>query len=106
MNGLRPCSTNLHESAAAAEACRELSAVGREHVAAKTPLAKTNDRQWVPLHGASSPSGWRTATMALTVSPNQRSSVMKTIISALVALSALTGVAASANAAWDAKVFW
>jgi hypothetical protein len=77
-----------------------------ETVAAETPLAKTNDRHWAPLHGARSPGGWRTATMALAAAPKQRSSVMKTIISALVALSALTGVAASANAAWDAKVFW
>lgn len=49
--------------------------------------------------------GWRTATMALAVVPNQRSSVMKPIISALVALSVLTGVAASANA-FDAKSFY
>jgi hypothetical protein len=43
--------------------------------------------------------------MALAASPNQRSSVMKTIITVLVALSALTGVAASANA-FDAKSFY
>jgi hypothetical protein len=31
---------------------------------------------------------------------------MKTIASALIALSVLTTVAAPANAAWDAKAFW
>jgi hypothetical protein len=35
----------------------------------------------------------------------QRSSVMKTIVTALIALSVLTGVAASANA-FDAKSFY
>jgi hypothetical protein len=31
---------------------------------------------------------------------------MKTIASALIALSVLTAVAAPANAAWDTKAFW
>jgi hypothetical protein len=31
---------------------------------------------------------------------------MKTIASALIALSVLTTVAAPANAAWDTKAFW
>ena len=31
---------------------------------------------------------------------------MKTIMSALIALSVLTGFAASASAAWDTKAFW
>jgi hypothetical protein len=31
---------------------------------------------------------------------------MKTIASALIALSVLAGVAAPANAAWDTKTFW
>ena len=31
---------------------------------------------------------------------------MKTIASALIALSVLAGVAAPANAAWDTKAFW
>jgi hypothetical protein len=34
------------------------------------------------------------------------SSFMKTIASALIALSVLTAVAAPANAAWDTKAFW
>lgn len=71
----------------------------------QTLLANANDHHPAPLHGARSPQGWRTATMALAVPPNQRSSVMRTIISALVALSVLTGVAASANA-FDAKSFY
>jgi hypothetical protein len=35
-----------------------------------------------------------------------RSSIMKTIASALIALSVLAGVAAPANAAWDTQAFW
>jgi len=35
-----------------------------------------------------------------------RSSLMKTIASALIALSILAAVAAPANAAWDTKAFW
>jgi hypothetical protein len=31
---------------------------------------------------------------------------MKTIVSALIALSILAGMAAPANAAWDTKSFW
>ena len=31
---------------------------------------------------------------------------MKTILSALIALSVLAGVAAPANAAWNTKAFW
>lgn len=31
---------------------------------------------------------------------------MKTIASALIALSVLAGIAAPANAAWDTKKFW
>ena len=31
---------------------------------------------------------------------------MKTIVSALLALSVLTGFAASASAAWDTQKFW
>jgi hypothetical protein len=31
---------------------------------------------------------------------------MKTIASALIALSVLAGVAAPANAAWDTQAFW
>jgi hypothetical protein len=31
---------------------------------------------------------------------------MKTIVSALIALSVLAGIAAPANAAWDAKTFF
>jgi hypothetical protein len=31
---------------------------------------------------------------------------MKTIVSALIALSVLAAVAAPANAAWDTKTFW
>jgi hypothetical protein len=31
---------------------------------------------------------------------------MKTIMSALIALSVLTGFAASASAAWDTQKFW
>jgi hypothetical protein len=31
---------------------------------------------------------------------------MKTIVSSLLALTVLTGVAASASAAWDTKAFW
>jgi hypothetical protein len=31
---------------------------------------------------------------------------MKTIASALIALSILAGLAAPANAAWDTKAFW
>jgi hypothetical protein len=52
------------------------------------------------------PDGWRTATMVLIVPPNQGSSVMKTILSALIALSVLGSVAAPASAAWDTKAFW
>jgi hypothetical protein len=37
---------------------------------------------------------------------NFGSSLMKTIASALIALSVLAGVAAPANAAWDTKAFW
>jgi hypothetical protein len=32
--------------------------------------------------------------------------IMKTILSALLALSFLTAVAAPASAAWDTKAFW
>ncbi len=32
--------------------------------------------------------------------------IMKTIVSALIALSVITGVAAPASAAWDTKAFW
>jgi hypothetical protein len=35
-----------------------------------------------------------------------RRHIMKTIVSALLALTVLTGVAASASAAWDTKAFW
>ena len=52
------------------------------------------------------PDGWRTATMVLIVSPNQGSTVMKTILSALLALSVLGSVAAPASAGWDTKAFW
>ena len=31
---------------------------------------------------------------------------MKTIVSALIALSVLAGIAAPANADWDTKAFW
>ena len=31
---------------------------------------------------------------------------MKTIVSALIALAVLAGVAGSASAAWDTKTFW
>jgi hypothetical protein len=31
---------------------------------------------------------------------------MKTIVSALIALSVIAGVAAPASAAWDTKAFW
>jgi hypothetical protein len=31
---------------------------------------------------------------------------MKTIVSALLALSVLAGIAAPASAAWDTKAFW
>jgi hypothetical protein len=51
------------------------------------------------------PVGWRTATMVLIVPPNQGSSVMKTILSALIALSVLGSVAVPASAAWDAQKF-
>jgi hypothetical protein len=33
-------------------------------------------------------------------------SLMKTIASALIALSIITGLAAPANAAWDTQSFW
>jgi hypothetical protein len=33
-------------------------------------------------------------------------SLMKTIASALIALSILAGLAAPANAAWDTQAFW
>jgi hypothetical protein len=33
-------------------------------------------------------------------------SLMKTIASALIALSIFTGLAAPANAAWDTQAFW
>ena len=45
------------------------------------------------------------ATMVWPVPPNPGVPVMKTILSALIALSVLTGVAASANA-FDAKSFY
>ena len=45
------------------------------------------------------------ATMVWSVPPNPGVAVMKTIVSALIALSVLTGVAASANA-FDAKSFY
>jgi hypothetical protein len=45
------------------------------------------------------------ATMMWSVSPNQGVPVMKTIASALIALSVLTGIAASANA-FDALSFY
>ena len=45
------------------------------------------------------------ATMVWSVPPNPGVLVMKTIVSALIALSVLTGVAASANA-FDAKSFF
>ena len=43
--------------------------------------------------------------MVLSVPPDPGVPVMKTILSALIALSVLTGVAASANA-FDAKSFY
>jgi hypothetical protein len=52
------------------------------------------------------PDGWRTATMVLIVPSNQGSSVMKTILSALIALSVLGSIAVPASAAWDTKKFW
>jgi hypothetical protein len=52
------------------------------------------------------PVGWRTATMVLIVPPKQGSSVMKTILSALIALSVLGSVAVPASAGWDTKKFW
>ena len=52
------------------------------------------------------PNGWRTATMVLIVPPNQGSSVMKTILSALIALSLLGSVAVPASAGWDTQAFW
>jgi hypothetical protein len=44
--------------------------------------------------------------MVLIVPPNQGSSVMKTILSALIALSVLGSVAVPASAAWDTQKFW
>jgi len=44
--------------------------------------------------------------MVLIVPPNQGSSAMKTILSALIALSVLGSVAVPASAAWDTKKFW
>jgi hypothetical protein len=43
--------------------------------------------------------------MVWSVPPNQGVSVMKTIVSALIALAVLAGVSASANA-FDAKSFY
>ena len=43
--------------------------------------------------------------MVSPVPPNHRRSVMKTILATLIALSVLTGVAASANA-FDARSFY
>jgi hypothetical protein len=50
-------------------------------------------------------SGWRTDDDGAVLRLSQGVSAMKTIISALIALSALTGVAASANA-FDAESFY
>jgi hypothetical protein len=44
--------------------------------------------------------------MVLIVPPNQGSSVMKTILSALIALSLLGSVAVPASAGWDTQAFW
>ena len=49
--------------------------------------------------------GWRTSDNRVAVPPNPGVPVMKTIVSALIALSVLTGVAAFANA-FDAKSFF
>jgi hypothetical protein len=49
--------------------------------------------------------GWRTVTMVFSVPPIKGVPGMKTIVSALIALSVLTGVTASANA-FDAKSFY
>jgi|GEM_PF-3193793 hypothetical protein len=46
------------------------------------------------------------ATMVLIVPPNQRSSVMKTILTALLALSILGSAAVPVSAAWDTRAFW
>jgi hypothetical protein len=49
--------------------------------------------------------GWRTVTMVFSVPPIKGVPAMKTIVSALIALSVLTGATASANA-FDAKSFY
>ena len=49
--------------------------------------------------------GWRAGDNGVVRTPNPGVPVMKTIVSALIALSVLSGFAASANA-WDAKSFF
>jgi hypothetical protein len=44
--------------------------------------------------------------MVLIVPPNQGSFVMKTILSALLALSVLGSVAVPASAGWNTNKFW
>ena len=49
--------------------------------------------------------GWRTSDNGVVAPPNSGVAVMKTIISTLIALSVLSGFAASANA-FDSKSFF
>jgi hypothetical protein len=70
-----------------------------------TVLANANDRYRAPPHGARGPRWLANGDNGVVRAAQSGSSVMKTILSALIALSVLTGVAASANA-FDAKSFY